>query len=126
MRTDPGWFIHQLEVWICMTFNFLYSSFSTLYCSSLWRTVTIVFAKLNKPPFSPPRGRGGEGPNKKFTVLCNNNYLWQNCKYVECQVELNLLLGRGMLQASKDWLMDGPLFHQKKKVKTFGDYLKLN
>ena len=41
-------------------------------------------------------------------------------------MELNLLLGRGMLQASKDWLMDGPLFHQKKKVKTFGDYLKLN
>ena len=41
-------------------------------------------------------------------------------------MELNLLLGRGMLQASKDWLMDGPLFHQKKKVKTFGDNLKLN
>ena len=40
-------------------------------------------------------------------------------------MELNLLLGRGMLQASKDWLMDGPLFHQKKKVKTFGDYLKI-
>ena len=78
---------------------------------------------MNTPP-RPPRV-GGEGLNKKFTVLYNNNYLWQNCKYVECQVELNLLLGRGMSQASKDWLMDGPLFHQKKKVKTFGDFLKI-
>ena len=74
---------------------------------------------INKPP-PPPRAGGGA-----YTVLYNNNYLWQNCKYVECQVELNLLLGRGMSQASKDWLMDGPLFHQKKKVKTFGDYLKI-
>ena len=38
----------------------------------------------------------------------------------------NLLLGRGIPQASKDWLMDGPLFHQKKQVKTFGDNLKNN
>ena len=79
---------------------------------------------VNKHPLPPPPG--GEGLNKKFTVLYINNYLWQSCKYVECQVELNLLLGQGMLQASKDWLMDGPLFHQKKKVETFGDYLKLN
>ena len=35
----------------CMTSNFLYLSFSTLYSSSLWRTYTIVFAKFNvKPP----------------------------------------------------------------------------
>ena len=33
-----------------MTSNFLYLSFSTLYSSSLWRTDTIVFAKLNTPP----------------------------------------------------------------------------
>ena len=31
----------------CMTSNFLYSSFSTLYSSSLRRTDTTVFAKLN-------------------------------------------------------------------------------
>ena len=53
-------FIHQLETLICilgcMTSNFLYLSFSTLYYSSLWRTDTIVFAKLNIPP--PPGGGG--------------------------------------------------------------------
>ena len=40
----------------CMTSNFLYLSFSTLYSSSLLRTDTIVFSKLNKPPspLSPP------------------------------------------------------------------------
>ena len=37
----------------CMTSNFLYLSFSTLYSSSAWRTDTIVFAKLNKRPPSP-------------------------------------------------------------------------
>ena len=39
-----------------MTSNFLYLSFSTLNSSSLWRTDTIVFAKLVKPPVSikPP------------------------------------------------------------------------
>ena len=36
----------------CMTSNFLYLSFSTFYSSSLWRTDTIVFSKLNKPPTS--------------------------------------------------------------------------
>ena len=43
----------------CMTStsNLLYLNFSTLYHSSLWRTDTIVFAKLNKPSLSnkPPR-----------------------------------------------------------------------
>ena len=34
----------------CMTSNFLYLSFSTLYSSSLWRTDTIVFSKLSQPP----------------------------------------------------------------------------
>ena len=56
MWTDPGWFIHQLEGRICFwssgrtICNFLFLSFSTMYSSSLWRTDTIVFAKLNKPP----------------------------------------------------------------------------
>ena len=62
MRTDPGWLIHQLEVRICFWSSaawpptFLYLSFSTLNSSSLWRTDTIVFAKLVKPPVSikPP------------------------------------------------------------------------
>ena len=36
----------------CMTSNFLYLSLSTLNSSSLWRTDTIVFAKLDKPPRS--------------------------------------------------------------------------
>ena len=34
----------------CMISNFLYLSFSSFYSSSLWRTDTFVFAKLNKPP----------------------------------------------------------------------------
>ena len=40
----------------CMASNFLYLSFSTLFSSSLWRTDTIVFGELNKPPISiePP------------------------------------------------------------------------
>ena len=33
--------------------NFLYLSFSTLRSSSLWRTDTIFFTKLNKPPLTP-------------------------------------------------------------------------
>ena len=51
--TDPGWFIHELEVRPvvlilgCMTSNFLYLGFSTLYSSSLWRTDLIVFAKFS-------------------------------------------------------------------------------
>ena len=36
----------------CVISNFLYLSFSTLYSSSLWRTDTIVFAKLNEPLLS--------------------------------------------------------------------------
>ena len=80
---DPGWFIHHLEGRICflahgcITFNFLYLSFSTLYSSALWRTDTIIFAKLNKSPLSnnppPPSPSGFEinkwGLNRKFTVL---------------------------------------------------------
>ena len=40
----------------CMTSNFLYLNFSILHSSSLWRTDTIVFAKLNTLPLSnnPP------------------------------------------------------------------------
>ena len=36
----------------CMTSNFLYLYFSTLYSTFLWRTDTITFAKSNKPPTS--------------------------------------------------------------------------
>ena len=43
----------------CMTSNFLYLSFSSLYSCSLWRTYTIVFVKLSpsallSPPPPPP------------------------------------------------------------------------
>ena len=63
MWTDPGWFIHQLEVWICSWSSaacpptFLYLSFSTLLSSSLWRTDKIVWAKSNiKVETNFPRG----------------------------------------------------------------------
>ena len=36
----------------CMNSNFLVLELFFLYCSSLWRTETIVFAKLNKPQVS--------------------------------------------------------------------------
>ena len=58
----------------CITSDFLYLSFFPLHYSSLWRTDTIVFSKLNhftlsnKPPISikpPPPG----GLNGGFTVL---------------------------------------------------------
>ena len=35
-----------------MTSNFLHLSFSTLNSSCLWRTDTIIFAKLSKTPIS--------------------------------------------------------------------------
>ena len=40
----------------CMTSNFLYLSFFTLYYSALWTTDTIVFTEIIKPPVSimPP------------------------------------------------------------------------
>ena len=62
--TDPEWFIYHtgssdlFSILGCMTSNFLYLSFSTLYSSSLWRTNTFDFSKLNKlllsnkPPIS--------------------------------------------------------------------------
>ena len=34
----------------CMTYNVLYLSFAISYSSPLWRTDTIVFSKLNRPP----------------------------------------------------------------------------
>ena len=51
-----------------MISNFLYLSFSTFYSSSLWRTDTIVFAKLNKPHVSikPPVSGEGEGGDRDF------------------------------------------------------------
>ena len=58
-----------------MTFSFLYLSFSTLYSSFLWRTDTIVFAKLNKPPLNvfeinKPGGR----LNRGFMVYTKEEY----------------------------------------------------
>ena len=52
----------------CMTLNFLHLSLSTFYSSSLWRTDTIVFAKLNKPHVSikPPVSGEGEGGDRDF------------------------------------------------------------
>ena len=44
------------------TLDFLFLSFSTIHSSSLWRTDTIFFAKLNKPP--PP-------PSNKTPSLLN-------------------------------------------------------
>ena len=40
----------------CMTYTFLYFSFSTLHSSLLWRADTTTIAKLSKPPLStkPP------------------------------------------------------------------------
>ena len=63
-----------------MTSNFLYLSCFTLHYSSLWRSDTIVFAKLNKPPIyikpspsnvfkiSTPTLGGGGGLNRGLTV----------------------------------------------------------
>ena len=39
----------------CMSSNFLHLSFSTLDSSGLWRTDTIIFTKLSKPPSPPPQ-----------------------------------------------------------------------
>ena len=52
----------------CMTLNFLHLSLSTFYSSSLWRTDTIVFAKLNKPHVSitPPVSGEGDGGDRDF------------------------------------------------------------
>ena len=82
MWTDPGWFIYQMEVRICFWSSaawpptFLYLRFSTLYSSSLWRTDTIVSAKLDKPPslLSPPSdvfeiNKLPRGLNRGFTVF---------------------------------------------------------
>ena len=49
----------------CMAPTFLYLSFSSLYCRSLWTTDTIIFSKLNKPrsqlsPPPPPTSNGFE------------------------------------------------------------------
>ena len=51
----------------CMASNFLCLSFNTLCSSSLWRTDTIVFAKLNKPhsEINLLGGRGGGGGGVK-------------------------------------------------------------
>ena len=69
--TDPGWFIHQLEVqiyfWSLATWP---PSFSTLYSSSLWRTDTIVFAELNKHPLSNKPPSLVSTPPPPQTSLC--------------------------------------------------------
>ena len=61
MWTDPGRFIHQLDVRICL-------SFSTLYSSSF----TIAFAELNKPSSqrsTPSLLRGGGPPPNVFEIF---------------------------------------------------------
>ena len=72
MWTDQEWFIYRLEVQIwfwssaAWPLNFLYLSFSTFYSSSLRRTHTIVFSKLNKhpPQTHPPTPSNGLEINK--------------------------------------------------------------
>ena len=57
------------DLWL-MTSNFLYLSFFTLYSSFLWRTNTLVFAKLKKPPIciKPHTPYSSGGLNRGFTV----------------------------------------------------------
>ena len=54
-RVDLSWMVYSPDLFLilcCMISNFSYLSFSTPQSSSLWRTDTIVFAKLKSPP--PP------------------------------------------------------------------------
>ena len=69
-----------------MIYNLVFELFQiVLYRSSLWRTDTIIFSKLNKPPFPikpPPPLNGfeinkpppGRGVNRGFTVPFTNRY----------------------------------------------------
>ena len=52
----------------CMTSNFLYLNFSTLHSSSLWRTDTTIFSKLNKHSLSnkPPVSNKPYPPQKNI------------------------------------------------------------
>ena len=59
----------------CMTSNFLYLSFSTLYSSSLWRTDTIAFTKLNNPPHHHHHW----GLNRGCTVSKWSVKTWPSC-----------------------------------------------
>ena len=58
MRTDLGWFVHELEGFVfdprLRNLQMLYLNFSTLHCRFLWRTNTIVFVKSNKSPSQAP------------------------------------------------------------------------
>ena len=74
----------------CMTSDFLYLGFSTLYFSSLWTTDTIIFAKLNTPPLSnkPP-----------VSTVKKINPPWG--LYKEYSPVVLVLLGRGT------WLLPG-------------------
>ena len=84
MWTDPGWFIHQLAVWISYWSLAAWPptsrtcGLSTLYSSSFGTTETMVFAKQNKTPISnmppalfspetspPPHQTGGGGGAKE-------------------------------------------------------------
>ena len=73
--TDPGYFIHPLEVRICFcTFVLVVFGTSTLYFSSLWRSPLSY-----TPPSTPSNvfeinktiggGGGGGGLNRGFTVF---------------------------------------------------------
>ena len=82
--TDPGWFFYQLEDWIVFYPRLhglqllVTKAFHFVFSCSLWRTDTIVFAKLNtcKPPVSiksPSNvfeiNKPSGGLNRGFTVL---------------------------------------------------------
>ena len=50
MVDSPARSLDVFLIFDCMTSNFLHLSFSTLNSSCLWRTDTIIFAKLSKTP----------------------------------------------------------------------------
>ena len=83
----------QILILSCMTQNFLYLSFSTLYSSSLWRTDTLIISKLNKPSLSnkppsllslpsnmPEINKPTGGLNRGFTVLTISVSTLQSCQ----------------------------------------------
>ena len=74
----------------CMTSDFLFLSFSTLYFSSLWTTNTTIFAKLNKSPLSN---------NPPVSTMKKINPPWG--LYKEYSPVVLVLLGRGT------WLLPG-------------------
>ena len=71
----------------CMTSNFLYLNFSTLYSSSLWRTDTIVFAKLNTlHPFKYPPPRSLLSPPLSNVFEINEPFGGLNRGFTVCPI----------------------------------------